>query len=233
MNERPDRISACARCDAPRRFAGGADSVYRSPEVWTIGCDTRPRTAKERQAGASSRPPLTTRWRNGLIGMPSITVVLSTSLDAVLRQTAASRGRSTEDVVKTAVTQYLNWRDSDGSNSAIRIGNIELDPARRLVRKDSVRVCLTPTEFDLLHYLMMHAGLAMTHARLLGAVWGVEYGGELEYLRTYVRHLRKKLEDDPAEPKHLLTDSHYGYRFADVTVDNKGGIHPEPAARLG
>jgi DNA-binding response OmpR family regulator len=165
--------------------------------------------------------------------MPNITVVLSTSLDAVLRQTAASRGRSTEDVVKTAVSQYLNWRESDGSNPAIRIGNIELDAARRLVRKNSVRVCLTPAEFDLLHYLMMHAGLAMTHARLLEAVWGVEYGGELEYLRTYVRHLRKKLEDDPAEPKYLLTDAHYGYRFADMTVDSKGGTHRGPAARPG
>ena len=60
---------------------------------------------------------------------------------------------------------------------------------------------------------MLHAGLAMAHARILGAVWGVEYGGELEYLRTYVRHLRKKLEDDPAEPKYLLTDACYGYRL--------------------
>jgi len=50
----------------------------------------------------------------------------------------------------------------------------------------------------------------------------VEYGSELEYLRTYVRQLRKKLEDDPAEPKYLLTDAYYGYRFADLTVDRKG-----------
>ena len=162
--------------------------------------------------------------------MPSITVVLSPSLDAVLRQTAASRGRSTEDVVSTAVSQYLSWKDYDAANSVIRIGNIELDPPRRLVRKNSALVRLTPTEFDLLHYLMLHAGLAMAHARILGAVWGVEYGGELEYLRTYVRQLRKKLEDDPAEPKYLLTDACYGYRFADVTVDSTGGTHSRPAA---
>jgi DNA-binding response OmpR family regulator len=155
--------------------------------------------------------------------MPTITVALSTSLDVVLRQTAASRGRSTEDVVNSAVSQYLGYRDYDGSNSVIRIGNIELDPARRLVRKNRVLIRLTPTEFDLLHYLMVHAGLPMTHARLLGAVWGAEYGGELEYLRTFVRQLRKKLEDDPAEPKYLLTDPHYGYRFADVTVQSEDG----------
>ena len=162
--------------------------------------------------------------------MPSITVALSPSLDSVLRQTAASRGRSTEDVVSTAISQYLSWKGCDEANSAIRIGNIELDPPRRQVRKNSAPVRLTPTEFDLLHYLMLHAGLAMAHARILGAVWGVEYGGELEYLRTYVRHLRKKLEDDPAEPKYLLTDACYGYRFADVTVDAKGRTHAGRAA---
>ena len=164
--------------------------------------------------------------------MPSVTVVLSASLDAVLKQTAASHGRSVESVVNTALGQYLAWRDYSGSHSAIRIGNIELDPARRLVRKNSVLVRLTPTEFDLLHYLMVHSGLAMAHARILGAVWGVEYGGELEYLRTYVRHLRKKLEDDPAEPKYLLTDACYGYRFVDVTVDTNRATYSRPAEAL-
>jgi len=107
-------------------------------------------------------------------------------------------------------------------NAVIRIGNIELDPARRLVRKGGEPVHLTPKEYDLLHDLMAHAGLPLTHARLLRAVWGPEYGGELEYLRTFVRQLRKKIEDDPAEPAYLLTDSHIGYRFAEakpVTVE--------------
>ena len=104
----------------------------------------------------------------------------------------------------------------------IRIGEIELDPARRLVRKGGEPAHLTPKEFDLLRYLMTHAGLPMTHVRLLRAVWGPEYGGELEYLRTFVRQLRKKLEDDAADPAYLLTDSHVGYRFAEAK--------PEPAA---
>ena len=77
--------------------------------------------------------------------MPNITVALSPSLDAVLRQTAASRGRSTEDVVGAAISQYLDWKDCHEANSAIRIGGIELDPPRRLVRKNSAAVRLTPT----------------------------------------------------------------------------------------
>ena len=60
---------------------------------------------------------------------------------------------------------------------------------------------------------------ASTPVRLLRAVWGPEYGGELEYLRTFVRQLRKKLESDPAEPAYLLTDSHVGYRFAEAKPD--------------
>jgi DNA-binding response OmpR family regulator len=160
--------------------------------------------------------------------MTSVPVPLSESLDSVLKQTAASRGRLVESVVNTALSQYRAWKDFSGPKSAIQIGNIELDPVRRLVRKDSVLVRLTPTEFDLLHYLMLHAGLAMAHARILGAVWGLEYGGELEYLRTYIRHLRVKLEDDPAEPKYLLTDACYGYRFLDAAMDSKGGAHLKP-----
>lgn len=95
----------------------------------------------------------------------------------------------------------------------ITVGEITLDPARRLVQKSGQPVHLTPKEFDLLLYLMKHAGLPIMHARLLAAVWGPEYGGELEYLRTFIRQLRKKLEDDAAHPTYLLTDSHVGYRF--------------------
>jgi two-component system KDP operon response regulator KdpE len=112
-------------------------------------------------------------------------------------------------------------RSSAGSpdpNQVITIGDIELDPARRAVRKAGETIHLTPREFELLHYLMEHAGLPIAHARLLRAVWGPEYGGELEYLRTFVRQLRKKLEADPANPAYLLTDSHVGYRFADSPV---------------
>lgn len=95
----------------------------------------------------------------------------------------------------------------------IVIGAIELDPVCRSVRKAGAEVHLTPKEFDLLQYLMVHAGRPIPHARLLQAVWGPEYGGELEYLRTFVRQLRRKLEDVPASPEYLITDAWVGYRF--------------------
>ncbi|MGD0616809.1 MAG: response regulator transcription factor [Bryobacteraceae bacterium] len=95
----------------------------------------------------------------------------------------------------------------------IRVGDVELDPARRVVRKAGEPIHLTPKEYDLLHYLMAHAGLSLTHARLLTAVWGPEYRGEVEYLRTFVRQLRKKLCDNATRPTYLVTNSHIGYRF--------------------
>ena len=67
----------------------------------------------------------------------------------------------------------------------------------------------------MLHYLMMHAGEPIPHARLLKSVWGADYGNQVEYLRTFVRQLRKKIEDDPGNPQYLLTDAYVGYRFND------------------
>jgi two-component system KDP operon response regulator KdpE len=111
----------------------------------------------------------------------------------------------------------------DGKHSAIHIGDIQLDPARREVYKAGSSIHLTPKEFDLLHYLMAHVGLPLTHGRLLHAVWGPEYGDEVEYLRTFVRELRKKIEDDPSAPKYLLTDIKIGYRFREDGAT--GGHH--------
>ena len=98
-------------------------------------------------------------------------------------------------------------------DQAIRLGQIELDPVKYRVQKCGRSIHLTPKEFEMLHYLMLHAGEPIAHARLLKSVWGPEYGNELEYLRTFVRQLRKKIEDDPRHPQYLLTDAYIGYRF--------------------
>jgi two-component system KDP operon response regulator KdpE len=97
----------------------------------------------------------------------------------------------------------------------ITIGDLSLNTARRLVEKAGVTIHLTPKEFDLLHYLMANRGLPVTHARLLSQVWGVQYVGQVEYLRSFVRQLRKKLDDDASSPRYLLTENHIGYRFVD------------------
>jgi two-component system, OmpR family, KDP operon response regulator KdpE len=106
-------------------------------------------------------------------------------------------------------------RVAGDEDAAILIGDIRLDPGRHLVEKKGCAVHLTPKQFELLNYLMAHAGRPIPHAKLLRSVWGPEYGNELEYLRTFIRQIRMKIEDDPADPKYLLTDSHIGYRFSE------------------
>jgi two-component system KDP operon response regulator KdpE len=100
----------------------------------------------------------------------------------------------------------MRWAKVSGPQSedqeapVLQVGEIELDPVRRTVKKANRLVHLTPKEFELTHQLMSYAGRPIPHSRLLNSVWGPEYGGELEYLRTFMHQLRKKLEDDPANP---------------------------------
>lgn len=103
-------------------------------------------------------------------------------------------------------------------DAPIEIGEIQLIPARRTVTKRGQAIHLTRKEFDILHCLMSRAGRVITYARLLTAVWGADCREEVEYLRTFVRQLRKKIEDDPARPVYLLTDIYVGYRFADAQM---------------
>jgi two-component system KDP operon response regulator KdpE len=100
-------------------------------------------------------------------------------------------------------------------DAPIVIGEIRLDPVKRIVTKRNEAVHLTRKEFDILHCLMSRAGRVVTYAKLLTAVWGGDCREEVEYLRTFVRQLRKKIEDDASNPVYLLTDVYVGYRFAD------------------
>jgi two-component system KDP operon response regulator KdpE len=101
-------------------------------------------------------------------------------------------------------------------DAPIEIGEIRLDPQKRVVTKGGQALHLTRKEFDILHCLMSRAGRVVTYAKLLAAVWGADCREEVEYLRTFVRQLRKKIEDDPSNPVYLLTDVYVGYRFADA-----------------
>lgn len=100
-------------------------------------------------------------------------------------------------------------------DAPVQIGDIQMLPTQRIVSKSGRPIHLTKKEYDILYYLMLHAGRAVTYGRLLSSVWGVEYRNEVDYLRTFVRQLRKKIEDDPSNPKYLLTDAYVGYRFAE------------------
>lgn len=97
---------------------------------------------------------------------------------------------------------------------AIRTDNLEIDFEGRHVIVNGIEVKLTPIEFSLLEQLASHPDVVRRHRELISAVWGAEYRDETEYLRVYVGRLRRKLEDDPANPKYILTEAGVGYRFA-------------------
>lgn len=103
--------------------------------------------------------------------------------------------------------------DSENGPHRVEFGGIEIDLDARQVNAHGRKIRLTPKEFDLLNYLVMHANKVIAHRELLQAVWGPDYGDEVEYLRVFVNQLRKKVEPQPQKPRYLLTEAWVGYRF--------------------
>ncbi len=95
----------------------------------------------------------------------------------------------------------------------VQFGDVKIDMQARLVTKADEVVHLTPTEFRLLNVLVNSAGRVVTNPQLLREVWGPSHGENGHYLRIYMRYLRQKLEDDPTQPKYLLTETAVGYRL--------------------
>ena len=97
---------------------------------------------------------------------------------------------------------------------------LKLDFNRREIWLDGELVQLRPTEYRLLYHLVQNAGWVITHEQLLTKVWGYEYRDEPHYVRLYINYLRKKLEEDPANPKYIPTERGVGYRFVDYKREN-------------
>ncbi len=95
----------------------------------------------------------------------------------------------------------------------LRLDGVEIDFASHQVNAGGKAIRLTPKEFELLCYLAAHPNRTIAHRELLQAVWGPDYGQELEYLRVFMNRLRRKIEPDPANPRFLVTDAWAGYRF--------------------
>jgi len=157
---------------------------------------------------------------------PRLPVIMLTVRDEEEDKVEALESGADDYVTKPFTTRELIARlraavrrvkaPARAEDAPIEIGEIRLDPVKRSVTKRGEVVHLTRKEFDILHCLMSRAGRVVTYARLLTAVWGADCREEVEYLRTFVRQLRKKIEDDPANPVYLLTDVYVGYRFADA-----------------
>jgi len=103
-------------------------------------------------------------------------------------------------------------RAANGSD-ALQLGDATIHFQKRMATKDGAEIHLTPIEFRLLACLAKHLGMVVTHRQLLTEVWGPTHAADTHYLRVYMKQLREKLEADPAQPKHLLTETGVGYRL--------------------
>jgi two-component system KDP operon response regulator KdpE len=99
-------------------------------------------------------------------------------------------------------------------SQVLQLEGVEINFRDRQVRVNGRVTRLTPKELDLLHYFVTHPNSVLPHDRILQAVWGPDYGSEVEYLRVFVNQLRKKIEPDPPRPRYILTEPWLGYRFA-------------------
>ena len=101
----------------------------------------------------------------------------------------------------------------EDADPVFRFGDVAVDRQARIVRRGRAEVHLTPIEYRLLSVLMANAGRVLTHRQLLNEVWGPSHAEQSHYLRIYMGHLRQKLEADPTQPVHLLTETAVGYRL--------------------
>ena len=112
-----------------------------------------------------------------------------------------------------AVLRRSQWSVPVGSEERLVNGEICVEPESHRVTVGNQAIDLTPTEYNLLVYLMRHTGKMLTHQTILQQVWGPTYGNEAEYLRVYIGRLRRKIEVDALQPRYLHTEHGVGYRF--------------------
>jgi len=153
-----------------------------------------------------------------------VSIIMLTVRDSEQDKVAALDAGADDYITKPFSTPELMARiraalrrmpsSSEGGPHSVQLDDIEINLATRRVVSNGRQVRLTPKEFGLLQYLLANPNVPIPHGRLLQAVWGPDYGDQVEYLRVFMNQLRKKIEPDPAHPRYLLTEPWVGYRFA-------------------
>jgi two-component system KDP operon response regulator KdpE len=132
-----------------------------------------------------------------------------------------------ELVARVRAVLRRSERSEETASARLCCDALEVDFARRKVRVRGEVVHLTRTEYALLRELALNTNRVVMHGDLLTAVWGPEYRNDVDYLRVYVRHLRRKLEVDPAHPRYILTSQGVGYMLGCPETDSKPGDPPD------
>jgi DNA-binding winged helix-turn-helix (wHTH) protein len=120
-----------------------------------------------------------------------------------------------EEALDATKNNLVTVIPGNGNGKVFSAGEVDVDFTKRLVRRHGQIVKLTPTEYKLLECLVRNSGKVMTTTELLHECWGPEFGQESEYVRNFISQLRFKIEDDPSNPRLILTEPRFGYRFLD------------------
>jgi two-component system KDP operon response regulator KdpE len=115
--------------------------------------------------------------------------------------------------VRASSRRRLQAGATPGAGAVFEFGDVKIDLSLRTVHKGGAAIHLTPIEYRLLTLLIANAGKVLTHRQILREVWGPAHSEDGHYVRVYMGHLRQKLEDDPAQPRHILTETAVGYRL--------------------
>lgn len=122
---------------------------------------------------------------------------------------------STEELLARIRAHFRRSKEEMApSQTVVETGDLKIDFTRRQVFVEGKEIKLTKTEYAFLQYLVQNAGRVVTYSQILNKVWGSEYQGDLQTLRVHAGNLRRKIEPDPARPRHILTEAGVGYRFA-------------------
>jgi two-component system KDP operon response regulator KdpE len=152
----------------------------------------------------------------------SIAIIMLTVRDSEADKVAALDAGADDFVTKPFSTPELLARiraafrrvpTSQASPSKLQIRTLTIDFVSRTVSRGGAPIHLTPKELDLLRYLTQHANQVVSHRELLQAVWGPDYGSQVDYLRVFIKNLRKKIELNPDNPEYITTEPWVGYRF--------------------
>jgi two-component system KDP operon response regulator KdpE len=153
---------------------------------------------------------------------PNIAIVMLTVHNTEAAKVEALDAGADDFVTKPFSTPELLARiravlrrtpSAQSSATRLRVGPLTIDFGARSVTHGKTNAHLTPKELDLLRYLTQHPNEAVPHRELLQAVWGPDYGDQVDYLRAFIKSLRKKIELNPDEPRYITTEPWVGYRF--------------------